>query len=230
MKSKHSSEFVRVLKEYKQYVKEHFNVVLRSVRTDNDPCFTDNHYGPARNTLALQDYLDSLPMMESIRFTHSPPGYQALNPVECAVRQLYHLMNFYLQKGHLSVMCWSVMECAAVYTMNRLPHPQSKIRARLVMSAYEFITSRKPDLTDMIAGPGELVVADFVGKKANSGENTGAYGYFVMPNEGGWLVRSFETNKLVTTHDIRRLSSPEAEMRDIVSLRHAIKTGMFRDG
>ena len=65
------------------------------------------------------------------------------------------------------------------------------------MSAYELATSRKPDLTDMIAGPGELVVADFVGKKAKSGENTGAYEYFVMLNEGGWLVRSFETNKLL---------------------------------
>ena len=60
------------------------------------------------------------------------------------------------------------------------------------MSAYELFTVRKPDMTDMIAGPGELVVADFVGKKANSGENMGAYGYFVMPNEGK-LVRSFES-------------------------------------
>ncbi len=57
-------------------------------------------------------------------------------------------------------MCWS-----AVYVMNRLPHPQSKVRARRVMSSYELITGRKPNFSDMIAGPGELVVADFVGKQ-----------------------------------------------------------------
>ena len=50
VKSKHSFEFVRVLKEYKAYVYSYFNVTLWSVRTGNDPCFTDNYYGPARNS------------------------------------------------------------------------------------------------------------------------------------------------------------------------------------
>ena len=145
-------------------------------------------------------------MAESVNFVHSPPYTQSLNPVECAVRQLYHLMNFYLQKGHLSVLCWSDMARAAVYVMKCLPHPQSKVRSRRVMSSYELVTGNKPDFSDMIAGPGELVVADYVGKKANGGENTGGYGYFIMPHEGGWLVRSFETNKVFTTHDVRRLS------------------------
>ncbi len=36
--------------------------------------------------MALQGYLDSLPVTELITFNHSPQGYQALNPVECAVR------------------------------------------------------------------------------------------------------------------------------------------------
>ena len=150
---------------------------------------------PTRNTADLQAYLDDLPPAQTIVFEHSAPYTQSLNPVECAVRQLYHLMNFFLVKGSLSVMCWMDMARAAVYAMNRLPHPQSRDRARQVHSAHELATQRKPDLSDMIAGPGELIVADFVGKKANSGENTGEFCYFICPHEGGWLVRSFESNK-----------------------------------
>ena len=191
---------------------------LRTVLTDNDPCYTDNH-GISRNTLELEEYLRSLPVAQMVEFQHSAPYTQALNPVECAVRQLYHLMNFFLQKGHLSVMCWTDMARAAVYVMNRLPHPQSSDKARRSMSAYEIVEGRKPDLTDMIAGPGELVVADFPGAKANSGVNTGAFGYFVMPNEGGWLVRSFETSAIATTHSVRRLSAPPPTRKWMTSSR-----------
>ena len=89
MKSKSSSEFVCVLKLYRALVRDTFQVELRTVRADNDPCFTDNQHGMPRNTAELQAYLDSLNVAERVVFTHSPPGYQALNPVECAVRQLY---------------------------------------------------------------------------------------------------------------------------------------------
>jgi hypothetical protein len=82
----------------------------------------------------------------------------------------------------------------------------------------------------MIAGPGELIVVDRVGAKANSGTNTGEYCYFICPHEGGWLARSFESNKILVTRDVRKLSAPEAEVSSLVSLRHAIHTGMFRDG
>jgi hypothetical protein len=227
MKDKSCAEFIRVLKDYQAYVRTTFKVELRTVLTDNDPCYTDNH-GISRNTLELEEYLRSLPVAQVLEFQHSAPYTQALNPVECAVRQLYHLMNFFLLKGHLSVMCWTDMARAAVYVMNRLPHPQSSDKARRSMSAYEIVEGRKPDLTDMIAGPGELVVADFPGAKANSGVNTGAFGYFVMPNEGGWLVRSFETSAIATTHSVRRLSAPDKEMDDVVSVRHALKTGVPR--
>jgi hypothetical protein len=95
-------------------VRKTFDVELKTVRTDNDPCFTDNQHGPPRNVAGLQEYVDSLPLSRSLRFTHSPPGYQALNPVECAVRQLYHLMNFFLEQGHLSSLFWMDMLEAAV--------------------------------------------------------------------------------------------------------------------
>ena len=94
-------------------------------------------------------------------------------------------MNFFLLKGHLSVTCWTDMARAAAHVMSRLPHPQSLDRARRTMSAFEFMHGVKPDLLDMIAGPGELVIADFPGAKANGAVNTGCFCYFVMPNEGG---------------------------------------------
>jgi hypothetical protein len=229
MRDHSCTEFIRVFQAYRAFVKTTFRVDLRTVLADSDPCFTDNS-GVPKNVAELQRVLDTFPASESVEFVHSPPYTQALNPVECAVRQLYHLMNFFLQKGHLSVMCWLDMARAAAYAMNRLPHPQSKHTERRSKSAYELVTGRKPDLSDMIAGPGELVVADFVGAKAKSGSNTGAFAYFIMPNEGGWLVRSFETNKISTTHDVRRLSSPGKEMSDLIAARHALRTGMFRDG
>ena len=229
MKDRSGAEFIRVLRLYQDFVRDNFGVELRKVRADNDPCFTDTH-GINRNTVELQTYLRSLPVAKSLVFEHSAPYTQSLNPVESAVRQLYHLMNFFLMAGSLSALCWVDMARAAVYVMNRLPHPQSKDRARRVQSAFELMTGAKPDLSDMIAGPGELVVVDRVGAKANLGKNTGQFCYFICPHEGGWLVRSFESDQHIVTHDVRKLSAPGAEISSLISLRHAIHTGMFRDG
>ena len=170
----------------------------------------------------FQRFHDILKDHESVKVVHSPPHTQSLNPVECAVRQLYHLINFFLTHGHLSAFCWSDMARAAAYTMNRLPHPQSKVRARRTHSAHELATGKKPDLSDMIAGPGELIVVDRQGVKANSGCPTGEYCYFICPHEAGWLVCSFESNKLLVTREVRKLSAPDREISTLVSLRHAI--------
>ena len=126
MKNKTCSEFVRVLDEYRLHARTIHGVELREVRADNDPCFTDNRSGVAHNVVELDRYLRELPPSQSIVFTHSPPETQSLNPVECSVRQLYHLMNFYLQCGNLSSLCWMDMLMAATFVMNRLPHPQSR--------------------------------------------------------------------------------------------------------
>ena len=229
MKSKACSEFVRVLKLYKALVRDTFHVDLRDVQTDNDPCYTDNRGVPC-NVLELQSYLDTLPVEQSIVFTHSPPGYQALNPVECAVRQLYHLMNFYLEQGHLSLLCWVDMARAAVYVMNRLPHPQSKDRRRQAHTAYELATGQRPDLSDLIAGPGELVVADFLDQKASAGVQTGEQCYYIHPVGAGHLVRSFRTGLVRNTRSVRAVTAGGDHVAALVSLRHAIQTGRFRDG
>ena len=165
------------------------------MRASNDPCFTDNRSGVAHNVVELDRYLRDLPPTQTIVFTHSPPETQSLNPVECSVRQLYHLMNFYLQCGNLSSLCWMDMLMAATFVMNRLPHPQSKVMKRRVSSPYELVHHRKPDLSEMMAGPGELVVVDWTGSKASSGEQTGEHCYYVMPSGAGHLVRSFRTGK-----------------------------------
>ena len=74
-------------------------------------------------------------MAQAVRFTNSPAEYQALNPVECAVRQFYYMMNFFLEQSSLSVLCWFDMLRAAAYVMNRLPHPQSRVARRRAHSA-----------------------------------------------------------------------------------------------
>ena len=81
MRSKHCSEFVRVLK-HQAFVRTTFDVELKTVRTDNDPCFTDNQHGPPRNVAVLQEYIVSLPLSRLLHLSHSPPGYQA-HPCSC---------------------------------------------------------------------------------------------------------------------------------------------------
>ena len=43
-------------------------------------------------------------------------------------------------------------------------------------------------------------------------------------------MRSFELDQHIVTHDVRKLSAPGAEVSSLISLRHAVHTGMFRDG
>ena len=89
---------------------------------------------------------------------------------------------------------------------------------------------RKPDLSEMVAGPGELVVVDWVGSKASGGEQTGEQCYYIMPSGAGHLVRSFRTGKTRVSKSIRTLSSPRETVQQMVSLRHTMKAGTFRDG
>jgi len=44
------------------FVRTTFDVELKTIRTDNEPCFTDNQHGQPRNLAALQEYVDSLPL------------------------------------------------------------------------------------------------------------------------------------------------------------------------
>ena len=90
---------------------------------------------------------------------------------------------------------------AAVYVMNRQPHPQSAVKRRQVQSPFELAYRKKPDLSDLIAAPGELVVVGWDGCKASAGEQTGEQGYCVMPTGAGHLVRTFRTG--ARRHGIR---------------------------
>ena len=204
-------------------IRNRLGQILRTVRADSDPCFTANRTigGTVRNNPELQRYLSSLPISDNITFTHSPPYTQALNPVECAARQLYHLMNYYLQCGNLSVLSWVDMLQAAAYSMNHLPHPQSRDRTRRVQSAEEIMTGRKPDLSKMIAGPGELVIVDLPGAKASGGAPTGTHCIFIHPTEGGYLVRRCHDKTLHTSRLVRKLTGPNGYTGQIVSLSTA---------
>jgi hypothetical protein len=119
MKNRTCTEFIFNLKEYQTHVRDTYEQDLRDVRVDNDPCITEVKAGPLRNTVELDAYLWSLPVAQAVRFTHSPAEYQALNLVEFAVWQLYYIMNFFLEQGSLSMLCWFDMLRAAADVMNR---------------------------------------------------------------------------------------------------------------
>jgi hypothetical protein len=54
MKKKACTEFISVLEEYRHFVRETLLTELRTIRTDNDPCYTDLKFGPPRNVEELQ--------------------------------------------------------------------------------------------------------------------------------------------------------------------------------
>ncbi len=171
-----------------------------------------------------------MPTSQHVVFTHSAAYHQALNPVECAARQLYHLMNYYLECGRLSAISWLDMLLAAAYSMNQLPHPQSRDRKKQVQSAFELIHGRKPDLSLMIAGPGEIVIVDEEGAKASGGAATGSHCIFIHPEEGGFMVRSCRTKRVFNTRAVRRITGPKEFTDALASARLAIQAGMYRDG
>ena len=92
------------------------------------------------------------------------------------------------------------------------------------------MTGRKPDLSLMIAGPGDVVVVNVHGAKASAGEPTGEHCIFIHPSEGGYLVRSCRTKRILTTRAVRKLTGPKEIVDRLVSARMAIQSGMMRDG
>ena len=69
------SEFVRVLADYRRFVRVTMRSELAVVRTDCDPVFTVNHHGATHNTAELQRYLDSA--LPAVAFEHSPPPHSS---------------------------------------------------------------------------------------------------------------------------------------------------------
>ena len=114
--------------------------------------------------------------------------------------------------------------------MNQLPHPQSRDRKKHAQSAFELIHGRKPDLSLMIVGPGEIVIADEDGAKASGGAATGSHCIFIHPEEGGFLVRSCRTKRIFNTRAVRRITGPRKFTDALASARLAIQAGMYRDG
>jgi hypothetical protein len=68
MKDHSCAEFVRVLEDYRQMIRNRTGHTLRTVRADSDPCFTANRSvgGTVRNNPELQRYLSSLPISDNI--------------------------------------------------------------------------------------------------------------------------------------------------------------------
>ena len=160
------SEFVRVFADYRRFVRVTLRSEVAVVRTDCDPVFTVNHHGATHNTAELQRYLDSA--LPAVACEHSPPHTQAMNPVEGVARHLYHLVNFYLERSLLSPLAWHDMLMAAVWTLNRLPHPHASDPSLRMSTAYEKVTGSLPDMSFMRCAPGALVGCLRYGAKSSS--------------------------------------------------------------
>ena len=104
------------------------------------------------------------------------------------------------------------------------------MKRRQVQSPFELNYRRKPDLSDLNAAPGELVVVGWDGSKAGAGEQYGEQGYYVMPTGAGHLVRAFRTGTLRHTKSVRTITDPGEVTSTLMSLRHAILTGKYREG
>ncbi len=147
------------------------------------------------------------------------------------MRQLYHLMNFFLECGHPSSLCWLDMTMAAVYVMNRFPHPQSTLHRRHGASPYESMDRRKPDLSNLIAGPGELVIVNWIGIKASAGEQTGERSYYIMPTgqcrQPGALILHAQDQGHQVRQDAHR-PRPDCAVPGVPVLHDSNR--MYRDG
>ena len=75
-----------------------------------------------------------------------------------------------------------------------------------------------------------MVIVDRLGRKASTRELTGEQGYYVMPSGAGHLVRSFRTGTRSNTKSVRTVTDPGEVTSTLVSLRHAIQAGKFREG
>ena len=182
--------------------------------------------GPPRNTFALHNYVNSL--RSPLAFTHSPPHTQALNPVECAVRQLYHLLNFFLEQGSLTMLAWHDLLIASVYARNRLPQPQSRRMELRSRSPQELATQKRPDLSD-IAAPGSLVAVLRDGAKSSACKAVADLAIYVCPGGAGHLARRLRDQALVFTRNMRPLP-PTYSVGRALSYAHTQHNGLLRDG
>ena len=152
-----------------------------------------------------------------------------MNPVEGVARHLYHLVNFYLERSLLSPLAWHDMLMAAVWTINRLPHPSSSDPSLRMSTAFEKSKGAKPDLSLMRFAPGALVGCLRVGSKSSSLGPVSELGYMVCPDpaSSACLVRSFKDGALFATIHLQALC--EDEILRVVAARHAIGSGLMRE-
>ena len=120
-----------------------------------------------------------------VSVTFSPPHTQALNPVEGAVGHLYHLLNFFLAQAYLSMLAWCDMLRAAARVLNCLPRPQSSNLALRTSSPDELATGKKPDLSEFIGAPGQLMAVHDAGSKSSACVQTARLAFYIHPSGGG---------------------------------------------
>ena len=110
--------------------------------------------------------------------------------MEDAVGHLYHLLNFFLAQAYLSMLAWCDMLRAAARVLNCLPRPQSSNLALRTSSPDELATGKKPDLSEFIGAPGQLMAVHDAGSKSSACVQTAWLSTFTPAGGGPLSVMS----------------------------------------
>jgi hypothetical protein len=152
-----------------------------------------------------------------------------LNPVEGAVGHLYHLLNFFLAQAYLSMLAWCDILRAATRVLNCLPRPQSSIIALRTSSPDELATGKKPDLSQFIAAPGQLMAVHEAGSKSSACVQTARLAFYIHPSGGGSLVRDIGTWRTYVTYHAKPVSSSvNGIAAQAISVSHALNSAALR--
>jgi hypothetical protein len=222
--SKTGLEAARAVREYRAHVRDRYRTELRDLRADSDPSFAANGHGEC--ALAADLLLALRREQPHVSVTFSPPHTQALNPVEGAVGHLYHLLNFFLAQAYLSMLAWCDILRAATRVLNCLPRPQSSIIALRTSSPDELATGKKPDLSEFIAAPGQLMAVHESGSKSSACVQTARLAFYIHPSGGGSLVRDIGTWRTYVTYHAKPVSSSvNGIAAQAISISHALNSG-----
>jgi hypothetical protein len=214
--SKSGLEAARAVRAYRAHVRDRYGCELRFLRADSDPSFAANGHGECA---LASDLLLSLQREEPhVSVTFSPPHTQALNPVEGAVGHLYHLLNFFLAQAYLSMLAWCDMLRAAARVLNCLPRPQSSNLALRTSSPDELATGKKPDLSEFIGAPGQLMAVHEAGSKSSACVQTARLAFYIHPSGGGPLSVMSALGALTLRITPRPLAAPSTVLLPKLSL------------
>mmetsp|Transcript_33478 Transcript_33478/g.39336 ORF Transcript_33478/g.39336 Transcript_33478/m.39336 type:complete len:1893 (-) Transcript_33478:4554-10232(-) len=211
MKKSGTEAVLDALSQLYTFIQVHTTGCLKKVRIDMDATVSVAGRGDDFDTALVKAWKDKY----GVSIERAPAGRQALNVVEGACAQLYYFMNVNMHRGHSSMKLWCDCLRGAIYQRNVRASPQSHFKMSKWMTRYEAFFGRKPDISKLVAAPGQGVFIhnnNPLKHKANMGKTKSVSGIFVCPAEGaGFVVRCLEgQRKLRVVYDISVIDSDAA--------------------